>query len=205
MLRTHQLTAFTGLLILSFSASAQEIVTPISSSQITEAVGGEITVETERGQVNRGQVIGFVQAPADEVTQIVADSGDHDEWFPDTVEATRISGSSTTSVTEGRTHVPVLRDRFWRLNGERSATRFNGIECNLLEYMYDDSYEDGNMDELHGYWLICPHEDTGGTVVKYVINADLGMAMPRAMITWAQNRMLPGIIEGLRERHAELY
>ena len=205
MLRTHQFPAFAGLLILSFSASAQEIVTPLSSSEITEAVSGEISVETERGQLNRGEVIGFVQAPVDEVIEIVADSGNHDEWFPDTLVATRTSGTSTTSVTEGRTHVPLLRDRYWRLNGERSTTRFNGIECSLLEYIYDDSYEDGNMDELHGYWLLCPHEDTGGTVVKYVINADLGMAMPRAIITWAQNRMLPGIIEGLRERHGELY
>lgn len=205
MVRTHQLSVLTGLLLLSASVSAQEIVTPLTSSQITAAVGGEISVDTERGQVNRGQVIGFVEAPLAEVTAIVAASGDHDEWFPDTEVATRISGTSTTSVTEGRTHVPILRDRFWRLNGERSTTRFNGVECNLLEYMYDQSYEDGNMDELHGYWLICPHEETGGTVVKYVINADLGMAMPRAMITWAQNRMLPGIIEGIRERHEEIY
>jgi hypothetical protein len=205
MLRTLQVLAFLGFFGLSGTASAQEIVTPLTSSQITLAVAGEITVVTERGRLNRGQVIGFVQAPVGEVTEIVAASGDHDEWFPDTVVATRTAGTSTTSLTEGRTHVPVLRDRFWRLEGERSSTRFNGIECSLLEYMYDDSYEDGNMDELHGYWLLCPHENTGGTVVKYVINADLGMAMPRAIITWAQNRMLPGIIEGLRVRHDELY
>ena len=89
--------------------------------------------------------------------------------------------------------MPVLRDRFWQLNGSQETTRFNGIECDVLTYTYDHSYEDGNMDDLYGYWLICPLNE--GTAVKYVINADLGMAMPRALITWAQNRMLPGIIE----------
>ena len=205
MNRIVRIATVVALLGAAAVGSAQEIATPISSSEMAEAVAGEILIETERGQINRGEVIGFVQAPLDEVTEIVADTGDHDQWFPDTEESTQTARTSSTSVTEGRTHVPVLRDRFWRLNGERATTRFNGIECNLLEYSYDHSYEDGNMDECYGYWLLCPHDETGGTVVKYVINADLGMAMPRAIITWAQNRMLPGIITGLRERHAELY
>ncbi|MFT6396701.1 MAG: hypothetical protein ACJAYU_001444 [Bradymonadia bacterium] len=203
MLRTIHLSATLAVLSLAASVSAQEIVTPLTSSQIAEAVAGEISVETERGQLNRGQVIGFVDAPIEEVVAIVADSENHDQWFPDTMESTVVATTSSTSTTNGRTHVPLLRDRYWQLNGDRSTTRFNGIECNLLEYMYDTSYEDGNMDELHGYWLICP--EGSGVVVKYVINADLGMAMPRAMITWAQNRMLPGIIEELRARHGDVY
>ena len=205
MNRILRIVAVAGALGAANLASAQEIATPITSSEIREVVEGEILIETERGQINRGEVIGFVEAPIDEITEIVANTEDHDQWFPDTEESTQTERTSSTSVTEGRTHVPVLRDRFWRLNGDRSTTRFNGIECNLLEYAYDHSYEDGNMDECYGYWLLCPHEETGGTVVKYVINADLGMAMPRAIITWAQNRMLPGIITGLRERHAALY
>lgn len=203
MLRKIQLSAALVVLTLAGSVNAQEIVTPLTSSQISEAVAGEILVETERGELNRGQVIGFVDAPLEEVVRIVADSENHDQWFPDTEVSTVTASTDSTSTTEGRTHVPLLRDRFWRLDGERSTTRFNGVECNLLEYMYDTSYEDGNMDELHGYWLICP--EGSGAVVKYVINADLGMAMPRAMITWAQNRMLPGIIEELRERHGDVY
>ncbi len=203
MLRKTRISAVSVVLTLASAAGAQEIVTPLTSSQISDAVAGEIMVDTERGQLNRGQVIGFVEAPIEEVVALVADSENHDQWFPDTEVSTVRESTSTTSVTEGRTHVPILRDRFWRLNGTRSTTRFNGVECNLLEYMYDTSYEEGNMDELHGYWLICPEGE--GAVVKYVINADLGMAMPRAMITWAQNRMLPGIIEELRVRHGEVY
>jgi hypothetical protein len=35
--------------------------------------------------------------------------------------------------------------------------------------------------------------------VKYVINADLGVWLPGPVVTWAQRKMLPGIIEGLNE------
>ncbi len=192
-----------AFLLAALPAFAQETPTPISSSEYASAAAGEMLVEGERGDLNRGEVIGWVNAPMDEVADIVRDIDNHEAWFPDTATSTLISTTSNTSVSEGRTSVPLVRDRYWRLNGRQESITFDGIACEVMHYEYDDSYEDGNMEALHGYWLLCPYE--GGTAVKYVINADLGIWLPNAIITWAQRRMLPGIITGLQERHAELH
>lgn len=198
-----RLIPFVFVLAFALPAVAQEAATAISSSEGASAVAGEILVEGERGDINRGEVIGFVNGPVDEVAAIVRDIDRHETWFPDTETSTLISSTATTSVSEGRTGVPLVRDRYWRLDGRQESASFNGVSCEVMYYAYDDRYEDGNMEELYGYWLLCP--EGNGTLVKYVINADLGIWLPNGIITWAQRRMLPGIIEGLQERHAALH
>lgn len=200
MIRIAPLSAAVATLICATVASAQETPTPITSAQLAEVLAGEILVETERGEdINRGQVIGQVDAPIAEVSEIVRDTETHESWFPDTVESTAVS----PGVTTGRTHLPLLRDRYWRIEGTHATPTYDGIECEVMTYEYDHAYEEGNMDELYGYWLLCPNG--GGTAVKYVINADLGVWLPRAIVNWAQRQLLPGIIEGLNARHAEVY
>lgn len=203
-MRILQATVVLLIAGLTATATAQtETATPMTSGELTEARGGEILVEAERGELNRGVVIGWVNAPVAEVAEIVRDTDTHEEWFPDTVESREISSSGTSSVSEGRTHVPIVRDRYWRLIGTETATTFNGLNCVVMHYDYDQDYEDGNMNSLFGYWLLCPYD--GGTAVKYTINADLGIWLPNAIVNWAQRRMLPGIVTGLQERHAELH
>lgn len=192
-----------ALLLVSANAAAQETPTPITSSQFDAIAAGEVLVDTERGDINRGQVIGLVNAPVDEIATIVGDSDTHDQWFPDTVESSASSTGANSSVTTGRTHLPIVRDRYWRIEGEHTQVTFDGISCELMTYAYDDSYEEGNMDELFGYWLLCPSGE--GTAVKYVINADLGVWLPPAIVNWAQRRLLPGIIEELQARHDAIY
>lgn len=203
MLRTTSVLFLALAFGVAATAVAQETPTPLTRDQIAAVVAGEVLVETERGDLNRGQVIGLVRAPLAEVSTIVRDTENHDQWFPDTVESAATNGGSNTSVTTGRTHLPLLRDRYWRLNGRQSSVTYNGVGCELMTYEYDHGYADGNMEELHGYWLLCPEGDS--TIVKYVINADLGVWLPAAIVNWAQRRLLPGIISGLEERHAELY
>ncbi|MCB9506445.1 MAG: hypothetical protein H6698_08390 [Myxococcales bacterium] len=183
------------------TAAANEIPTPITSSQFTTVAGGEVIVEAERGELNRGVVIGLVRAPQADVVAIVADTENHELWFPDTVESTEVENNGDTDLSTGVTAVPLLRDRTWTLRGHHTRPRYNGIQCDLLEYEYVEG--GGNMDDLFGYWLICPYE--GNTVVKYVINADLGVWLPNAVVTWAQRRMLPGIIEGIQTRWQTLH
>jgi hypothetical protein len=60
------------------------------------------------------------------------------------------------------------------------------------------------MDDVNGYWLLTSHS-SGCTLVRYVINADLGIWLPDAIINWATRSMLPGIISGLRDRHGDVY
>ncbi len=201
----HRLVS-TSLLLSAIAvaslATATEIPTPITSSEYEAAASGEVLVQAERGEINRGQVIGFVDRPVESVAEIVIAVGDHDHWFPDTREADVLEQTETTNLVRGTTHIPVFRDRRWTLTGDYTQPTYNGVSCHLMEYDYvDDDY--GNMDACFGYWLVCPHEE--GSVVKYVINADLGMWLPQAIVNWAQRRMLPGIITGLAERYDELH
>lgn len=192
-MRIPALSLCFALLLGAASASAEEAPRPVTSAQLEAVVAGEVLVEARQGEVNRGQVIGLVNAPIALVTEIVLDTGTHDRWFPDMVESDSVSGSMHT----GRTHLPLLRDRYWRLHDVHERVAHQGATCEVMRYSYDETYEEGNMEVLHGYWILCPHGDD--TVVKYVINADLGVWLPGPVVTWAQRKMLPGIIEGLNE------
>ena len=190
-----------SLVLAVSSAQANEVPTPISRTQFTAAAAGEVLIEAQRGTPNRGQVIGFVAAPLADVVAIVIDTNTHSTWFPDTVESRTIERNGSTGISSGVTHVPLLRDRTWTITGNHSRPRYNGVQCDLVEYDY--VADSGNMNDLFGYWLMCPEGE--GTVVKYVINADLGVWLPGAVVTWAQRRMLPGIISGLQARWTSLH
>lgn len=196
---------FTAVLLLSPLALAQEAPRAITPSEFEAVGGGEVLIDAVRGDINRGQVIGLVNGPIDAISEIVRDADTHEEWFPDTQESAFVSGGDDdeTHVLQGRTHLPLLRDRYWQLNGTHYHATFDGVACEIVTYDYDHSYEEGNMDDLFGYWMLCPYE--GKTVVKYVINADLGVWLPGPVVTWAQRRMLPGIIEGLNREYEERY
>lgn len=192
-----------GLSFVAFAAHANEPITPISSADAARAAEGERIVSGEAGDINRGVVIGLVTGPFAEVDAILQDVESHEHWFPDTENTTVISQSGASMRFSGETHVPVLRDREWVNDGERSTRTFHGVECAV--FTYEKVPDTGNMDELFGYWLLCPHEGTGGTLVKYVINADLGIPLPNALLNWASRRMLPGVIDGLQEYHDANY
>ena len=97
-----------------------------------------------------------------------------------------------------------ISDRRWEINSERSEQTLDGVESLVTEYVYIEG--SGNMDEMHGYWVVQPWpDDPEYTLVKYVVNADLGVALPRSIINWAARRMLPGIIDGLQGRHDDLH
>ena len=183
-------------LALTAPCSAQEAVTAISPDEFATIAAGGVVIGAESGVVHRGEVIGFIDARPADVTSVIRSGGDHPEWFPAADE----SGAEHTGTAHGRTSIPVLRDRFWRLNETHRIEQFGEVECDIVTYEYDHTYEEGNMDVLDGYWLICPFN--GGTALKYIVNVDIGAAVPRALISWAQNRMLPTITDVIAEQVA---
>ena len=182
------------VLALAAPGFAQEAIVPISPGEYAAVAAGEVVVEADPGAVHRGEVIGFIAAPPADVTSAIRAGGNHPEW----ILAPEDSGVEHTGTTHGRTRIPVLRDRFWRINETHQVARFGDIECDIVTYEYDHTYEEGNMQVLDGYWLICPLN--GGTALKYVVNVDIGAVVPRAVISWAQNRMLPTIIDIVAEQ-----
>lgn len=204
MMRLCTAASLAAALFVSATATATEPVTPFRSSEIAEAAAGEILVTGEPGDVNRGVVIGMLNAPIDEIVAIIQDVDNHEHWFPDTDNTTLLSQDGATATFSGETHVPILPDRRWTNRGTHRTHNFTTGECHVFEYEYVE--DSGNMDVLHGYWLLCPYEeDASKTMLKYVINADLGVPLPNSLINWASRRMLPGVIEGLQARHDELY
>lgn len=204
-----------AILVLSFvivpvtaSAQSESPTQPsLTSSQEAELESGEIIVRTRRGSrdnggVNRGESIGLVCAPMDEVVAILEDFPNQTAWMPDLETATVIS--TTERIGEGRTHMPwPIADRRWRVQLNPETRDVNGVESYVATYE-NVEFDDGNMDALYGYWLIREYNDEC-TLVRYVINADIGVALPPAIINWASRRLLPGVITGLRERHDALH
>ena len=113
---------------------ASETILPITSAEVARVAEGERLVSGEPGDVNRGVVIGLVNAPVAEVDAILQDVGNHDQWFPDTNNTVVISSEGASMRFSGETEVPVLRDRQWTNDGTRSTQTFNGVECVVFRY-----------------------------------------------------------------------
>jgi len=185
---------------IAYEPPAQPALTP---EQMEEIRNGETVVRTRRGQVNRGEVIGFVCAPEDEIWSIITDFAHMTEWFPDMGESIVISQGPDGNIGQGRTIMPwPVADRTWQTNVSAERRQVGRHDSYVATYSYVPG--SGNMDELYGYWLVRQYDEEC-SLVRYVVNADLGTRLPDAVITWAQRRLLPGVITGLRERHAELF
>jgi hypothetical protein len=198
---------FAICLLSASSAFAIESVSPVavSASERTELDGGEILVTGEPGAINRGQVMGVVDAPIEPLMRIITDTDNQYLWFPDMLESAVISRDGNQGRSSGRTNMPwPIADRNYQVDGRYTTYTFSGQECHAVEYQYVPG--SGNMEDLFGYYLLCPWEgSTSRTVVKYVINADIGVWLPAGIISWAQQRLLPGVITGLRERYDVVY
>jgi hypothetical protein len=191
------------VMLTGSSALASEPVTPFRASEIERAAAGEVLVDGEAGDISRGVVIGLLNAPAEALVAILADVENHEHWFPDTNDTTLVSQDGDTATFSGETHIPILPNRRWTNRGTYSTHNFATGTCHVFDYEYVEG--SGNMDELFGYWLLCPYaEDPSKTMLKYVINADLGVPLPNSLLNWASRRMLPGVISGLQERYDAL-
>jgi hypothetical protein len=133
--------------------------------------------------------------------EIITDTNNQYIWFPDMLESEMLTRTERTGRSRGITNMPwPISNRNYQVDGEYNQYTFDGHECHAIEYQYVPG--SGNMDALFGYYLLCPYNgSTERTIMKYVINADVGVWLPAAVISWAQRRMLPGIVEGLRERY----
>ena len=189
----------------AFAQRESPRVPNLDADEIEELMDGDAIVDTERGEgVNRGDVIGLIHAPMDEVWEIVQDFENLDRWFPD-MQDTELVGSD---LGQGGTNMPwPVADRRWQIELDREEGRVvDGITANVAWWTCNQDYEDSNVDDTYGYWLVYTWPDNPEyTLVRYVINADLGIWLPDPVIRWATRRLLPGMVEGLQERHDELY
>jgi hypothetical protein len=183
------------------AANAQEAPSQpsLSAEQIAELEAGEVIVHTQRGAMNRGDVVGLVCAPLDEVWAIIRDFNQNHTWYPDMLESTLVASGRGRGVTD----MPwPISNRNWEIEMSQSVEDVGGIESHVGRYQYVQG--SGNLEEMYGFWLVRPWPN-GCTLVRYVLNADIGVALPSGIINWAARRMLPGIVTGLRERWDQLH
>jgi hypothetical protein len=200
--------AFALISLLSIGvASAQERPTgfDLSAEEIALLEAGETVVATRTGEVNRGQVIGLIDAGIRPLMEIVTDTNNQYIWFPDMLESEQISREENQGRSRGVTNMPwPISNRSYMVDGRYTQYTFDGAGCHAIEYQYVP--DSGNMEQLFGYYLMCPFQGSDSrTLVKYVINADLGIWLPSSIIAWAQARLMPGVIEGLRDRYNTLH
>ncbi|MFU8802686.1 MAG: SRPBCC family protein [Bradymonadaceae bacterium] len=200
--------AVLALVLVSTQAFAQERPTPIrlNDAQKKTLHSGEVIVRISQSEdVNRGEVIGIIQAPVDEVWPIIQDCGSYGDWreaLTDTGILERQGWSNL--VCKGTAKVPFpARDRdghFRVLNGKRTI---GGVASHVSTYKYIE--DSGNLNDMHGYWLLQPYgPDDNHTLMKFVLNVDIGGWLPDFLVRWANRRILPDTIITLRKHHGEI-
>lgn len=203
LLSTCVVLTFALLLPAVAGAQEQPEIPNLTADQIAELRDGEVMVSTERGDLNRGEAIGIICAPIDELWAIITDFDNMHRWFPDMLSSESVERTSSGGVGNGETNMPwPVANRRWQTRTVAGERSLGGVTAYVAEYEYVEG--SGNLDEMHGYWLLAPADD-GCTLVRYVVNADLGIWLPDAIINWASRRMLPGTVEGMAERWEALY
>lgn len=191
------------LIFLAPSAFAQESPAPVrlTNSQLSDVHSGEVYVTLEEGTVNRGVVIGIVQAPIADVIPLVERCWEYDAWrdnITDTTLERRIS--SEVVICGGTAVVPFpARNRHGHFRVYNRTTDIGGVESFVSSFNYVTGT--GNLEDMFGYWLLHPYGPNGEhTMVKHVLNVDIGGWLPGALVRWATRRTLPDTVLGIRER-----
>jgi hypothetical protein len=198
-----------GCLFVASTAAAQTVeqATPIKLSDAQRrvlATGEAIVTLEQAAAVNRGVVVGVIKAPVEDVWPIVSDCGKYAEWR-DSIKDTGVirRESASVLVCKGTAVVPFpARNRYGHFRVYNRKQTVGGIESYVSTYSYlPDS---GNMNDMFGYWLVQPWGEAGEhSIVKFVLNVDIGGWLPDFLVRWATGRTLPDTLYGIRMRHAQ--
>ena len=148
---------------------------------------GDIAVSVVAGVPHKGEVVGLIDAPVDDVLRTILDCEGFESWFPDMRQVERISSEAC----RGTMNLPwPLADRTWTIDvGE--AVQAESVWRVSFDYVPGS----GNLEELHGTFSVAAHQ--GGTLVHYEAWVDLGCWVPQWAMNWAAQRILPQLIAGL--------
>ena len=177
----------------------------LDAEEAADLMDGGVERELVRGDVLRAEVIGLIQAPVAELAEIVTDFANMTEWAPATERYNVLEDNGDHYIIDGETRLPwPIANRTWNMRTEYSYQDVDGHEAFVYTYQYIPG--SGNLNDSFGYYLMLPWpDDPSWTYVRYVVNADPGVALPDAVIRWATRNALPDIIGNMRERHEELY
>lgn len=193
--------------LLPSGARAQEAVTPfaLNESQRRQIQTDQVLVQVTAGRINRGEAVGVVRAPIEEVWPIVEDCGKYDDWR-DVIKDTAVlrRESASTVICKGTTILPFpAQNRHGHFRVKNVRTKIGGADAYLSTFHYLKG--SGNVEEMYGYWLLQSWGAAGEhTIVKHVMNVDMGGFVPDFLVRWASNSIMPSMITGIRDRHKVL-
>lgn len=196
------------LLIMPAMVSAYEAPTlaNVAGTRMDQLLAGtRLTNVRGNGDVNRGEVIGILNAPANELAVIIREYENIPLWSEALVVANVISRTGNVQIVEGETALPwPLTNRTWRIRSECSDRNVQGSDVWVNMWTHEPGY--GNINNTYGYWMVYPlASDPARSIVKYVVNADPALALPDFVLNWVTNRVLPDLLDGLQARHETLY
>jgi len=190
--------------LTSAYASETPAIRTLTADEIARLKEGD-TIVTAAGRTPvRGEVIGLIRAPVDQLAPILVDYPNITRWAPATEDLVVVGTDGDATLIEGRTVLPLLTDRTWRMRSRASWQTLGGKRA--FVYRFDHVPGTGNINTSFGYWVLYTlDEDPAYTYVRYVANADPGIAIPSGVLRFVTSRALPDLIEGLRDRHAVLH
>ena len=174
-------------------------VTPLELSELQMAVvlsGGHLESH-EAGQRVHAEIIGLLHSPVQTVFDTIMDFDHEDEWFPDERNTRIVRVEDGRTYGRGETNMPwPITDREWEVFATTADETLGGVECKVIRYQYVEGT--GNLDAMDGHWLLVPYGDNAEwTILRYVIDVDIGVALPRAVVTWGTTSVLPNMVENL--------
>lgn len=174
----------------------------LSDSDTQEIEKGEILVEVDRSDdVNRGVIVGIIQAPINEVVPYVARCWEYAPWR-DNIRDTKLEEriDDETIICSGTAETPTpARDRDGHFRVHNHVTELDGQRAFISTFNYIE--DTGNLGDMFGYWVLTPYgPDDEHTLLKHVLNVDLGGWIPGFLIRWATRSTLPATVWGIRKQ-----
>ncbi len=173
----------------------------LSAERLRALDQGEVEVSSNKEtNGNRFVVYAVVKTTPDRVFEIIQDFAGTTRWVPDQTEATVLERRGAQLRGRIKTHMPwPFSDRHVEMWVENYQATVGGVSS--LVNRWQSIHGSGNLDDTHGYWLVQPHPShEGWTLLKYVVYADVGVALPRFLIRWGTNSVMRESIYNLRQR-----
>ncbi|RDV40039.1 hypothetical protein DV096_05640 [Bradymonadaceae bacterium TMQ3] len=183
-------------------AGSSEPVRPInlSDSQRARIERGEVLVSLQQNDdVNRGVATGIIQAPMRDVVPLVEECWKYGDWRDNIKDTALISRSSDERVVcAGTAKVPFpARDRDGHFNVHNHTRDLGGVESFVSTFSYIEG--SGNLGDMFGYWVLQPYgPNNEHTLMRHVLNVDIGGWLPDFLVRWATRSTLPDMVIGAR-------
>jgi hypothetical protein len=194
------LVALAAVLPLSALAQPTPSVPSLSAAEVSRLNAGEILVAVIPGELPVGDALGVLDAPPEQVLEVIRDFPRHSEFMRDMALSEIVGQEGEFTLQHGITDTPwPMADREWTLRTWSGPLEVDGVDCLISRWAYIPG--SGNLVDTQGYWLLIPWGDDGSkTLMRYHIMVDLGTWLPNFLLEWSTENLLPERINGIRSQ-----